>query len=142
MTDALDSIVHPGWPDAIQLYRTRGRDLNSMWGGIVSQTEQMLTLLAHADSAGAVTGMAPVLTEPAVSIHVAVEMYLNDLWEPIRETLASQPLLPSLTNFAALESELLTIGQDTMLDMWAILGLTFTEHDDRSFYIDVAEPSR
>lgn len=139
LTDALNAVVHPGWPDTVMAYRTHRLSLDEMWRRIVSQTDQTFTLLAHAESAARIVEQPPPLDEP-LSSHKGVVSYLGPAWEAICDALLDGPLLPGVTDFKVLEDELLDVGEQAITGLWRSLGVTFTEHPDRSFYIHVGDP--
>lgn len=139
LTDALNAVVHPGWPDTVMAYRTHRLSLDEMWRRIVSQTDQTFTLLAHAEAAARIAEQPPPLEEP-LSSHTGVVSYLGPAWEAISDVLLDGPLLPGVTDFKVLEDALLDVGEQAITGLWGSLGLTFTEYPDRSFYIHVGEP--
>jgi hypothetical protein len=139
LTDALDAVVHPGWPDTVMAYRKHRLGFDEMWGRIVSQTDQTFTLLAHAEAAARMAGHPRPLDDPLAS-HAGVVSYLGPAWEAISDVLVEGPLLPAVRGFHDLEDELLEVGERAIADLWRSLGLAVTEHADRSFYIHVGDP--
>jgi hypothetical protein len=47
---ALDTTVHPGWPDTVQRYREHQMPLEELWREISLSTEGVFTLVAHAEA--------------------------------------------------------------------------------------------
>lgn len=141
LATALAESAHPGWPDTIERYRNFQMPLMDMWHTIGTQTDQLITLLAHAEAASTSAGQPRQLTG-SIASHPAVVLYVQETWKPIITLLEQQPLLPSLDDFLELELELLTVGEDAILAMWEKLGLTFTDLPNRGFHIHVDEPLR
>lgn len=141
LADAFTVSVHPGWADTVDRYRDCEIPLMDMWGTIVEQTDQLFTLLAHADAA-TTSAERPRCLTGAVAAHAAVALYVQDAWEPVISLLEEQPLVTGVDEFRDLELELLDVGEEALLAMWAKLGLTFTDLPDRGFYIHVNEPLR
>lgn len=79
-TEVLDSHIWPGWPDLVMDYRNGRVELEVMWSRVVSQTEQTLTLLAHAQATGDVAKASGPL-DGANAAHPGVTHYLQPVWE-------------------------------------------------------------
>ena len=139
LNEALDDVIHPGWPDTVLSYRTYDIDLETMWRTIVSQTEQALTLLAHADASAINAGHPFALTGNRAE-HLGTTTYLADVWHPIRDFLIAKPVLPGLAHFADIERDLLAIGEPAIMSMWGKLGLTFEETGGGGFHLHVTDP--
>lgn len=59
---AHDAIVHPGWPDLIDRYRTGQIGVTDIYETLVKQIEGVIKLVAHADAVATSAGLAPVVT--------------------------------------------------------------------------------
>lgn len=138
VAEALDVVVHPGWPDAVVAYRTHQLSLHEMWARICGQTEQTLTLLAHAEAAADFAAVPPPLA--AFAEHPGVVKYLGPVWSAIMEAVSQGPLLPGVRQFRSVEDALIEVGEPALFDMWGSLGLTFPDLADPSFFLHVTDP--
>lgn len=136
----LDDTVHPGWPDTVHRYRTRQIVLQQLISSIVESTEQVFTLVAHAESTAVCGGRPSPLAETFVG-HPGVRLYLLDAWRELRDAVGLNPL-PPWTVLRAYEDEIASRGATAILRMWKILGMTVEEHGNREWSLWVTDPQR
>jgi hypothetical protein len=141
LAEVLDTNVYAGWPDTVQRYREHQMSLEAMWNHIGQCTDQVLTLLAHAQAEAHFAGAPAEVFDESVSEHRGVELYLRPVWAPIMEEVASQGL-PDFPNTCRAELELLDVGEEVVIAMWESLGLTIEIQADRTFAIWVSAPER
>lgn len=138
--EVLDDVVHPGWPDLVQSYRTHQIDLQRMWSTLVGQTEQVMILLAHVE-AQALGTSRPGPLESEFANHQGARLYLGPTWRKILGA-GGQSLLPGLSEFREREYVLLREGEAAIIQMWGALGLTFEDlAEPRTFYIHIGKPT-
>lgn len=133
--------AHPGWPDLVDSYRDWKIPLEEMWGQLSRSTEQVLTILAHAQAHADSGDDGEILDRPDIAATPAASLYL----QPFRRFLDEvrrRPLLPRIGAFAEVERELVAIGEEAILEIWGLLGLTMAEHPDRTWDCLVGEPAR
>ena len=136
----LSQTVYPGWPNLVQSYRERRIDLNSMWAGIVQGTDQVITLIAHAEAEAILNdGRRPL--DEAYAEEPGSALYLTPAWTSIREA-TGETVFPSKQEYRALQLRISDAGEDALLAMWKKLGLTFEIRPDRGFSIHVTDPLR
>lgn len=123
---ALDDVVAPGWTDFIDANRAAGRDSQTIWGVVVTQTNQMISLLAHADASAQAAGRGEVLAGDLYS-HPGVAGLLARVWTPLLDFVRQHPVLPSVTQFADVEEALLGLGEKAVLGLWHDLGLRYRQ---------------
>lgn len=141
LPDILEGHVHPGWPDLVQDYREHRIPLEELYRSIIVSTDQTLTALGHAEAEAAVAQEPTALGQNCAE-HPAAVLYLGPAWSQIMNTVDAQPLLPALDTFAALEHDLLDVGEQAVLDMWQKLGLTATPLPSGADYLHVGAPLR
>ncbi len=137
----LDDHVHPGWPDLVQRYRDHRLGLDVMWRRIVEDTDQVMTLIAHAEAEAAMDE-APGPMAGQYSGHPGVALYLAPAWTAIRQAMQVTVLFPPPEEFRASEAQITNAGEDALLAMWGRLGLTSEVRAGREFAIWVSEPQR
>ena len=137
LTAVLNDVVHPAWSETVEQVRVGVLDASSAWGVIVTQTDQLLTLLAHADAAAGMADQPRVLTGP-LAMHVAVDEHVRDAWMPILAHLSTHVMPTGLPGFAADEHDLLLIGEDSVGCMWDLLGLKYNQDTAGSLSLFVA----
>lgn len=135
---ALDEIVYPGWPDVVEAYRHYEITLEELQATLFRQSEEVVTLLAHAEACEQASGRLPVLTN--LSAHPGVRLYLADAWTPIRRLLDGA-VIPAADAFAAADRAIRAAG-DGFVDMWAKLGVTGEITPDGGLYLHVTDPVR
>jgi hypothetical protein len=140
VASVLDENVYPGWPDAVWAYRTHRLALDDLWQSVVTWTDQLLTLLAHAEAEADGAGMpGPLAAE--CSDHPGSRIYVGPTWTGIRDVMAEQLLVPDLPDFAQQERDLLDAGQRAVLEMWARLGVRPSLTPDGQLFIAVDDPT-
>lgn len=139
LAEVVDTMVHPGWPELVDAYRHRRIDLVTMFSRLVRETEQVMTLVAHADAVAQASSNAPVLN--ALAGHRGVDLYLAQAWEPVRKVLDEVPGPPCADDFATVDQDLQTAGEG-LVEMWSRLGVRGHVTDDGQLYLTVSEPQR
>jgi hypothetical protein len=138
LSACLDQVVHPGLANLVDEYRHHRLQLGDMYGQLVTHTDEILKLTAHADAVAAAANQEPVLT--GLRAHRGVGLYLDGAWSPIRQALTNAEIIPSLSEFAAVDRDLQQLGQ-AIVGMWAHLGVRgwLTPADD--VYLEVGQPT-
>lgn len=140
--DVLDK-VWPGWPDAVEDYRHHGCTLDALCRRLFEDTDQVLTLLAHAQACADVGDEKE--SEPFAGLrgtHRASELYLRSVWSAVMNAMDGHGLIPPLAEFAAADLAVCDAGEAELIAMWGRLGLTFDTDGDRSYYVHVSAPQR
>jgi hypothetical protein len=106
---------------------------------LVTETVEILKLLARTDGVQHADGQASVLTEFAD--HPAVTLYLRDAWGPVLDILEHAPAIPTLAEFGNMDRALQACG-DGVVEMWARLGVRGELTADDQLYLHVEEPIR
>jgi hypothetical protein len=138
--EVISEHVYPGWPDKVEEYRNWRISLDELWQHIGRQTDQVMTLLGHAEAESISGEVEPPLVGPLAE-HRGVQLYLGPAWRAIIEE-ARNAGFPNLHEFREAERRLCDIGEQAILGMWAKLGLTAEELENRDFRLNVAEPLR
>ena len=141
LVDAVAAHVHPGWPDAVEDYRNHRISLDEMWSRVVTQTDQTLTLLAHAQ-AEAMTLDLPRVFVDTLETHPGVTLYLEPMWKLVVEAFDGLGLIPTLDDFAEMDRRVGDAGERALLEMWEKLGMTVEIRHDRSYALWISEPAR
>jgi hypothetical protein len=136
---AHDEIVHPGWPNLIDRYRTGRIDLADMYETLVRQVDGITKLVAHADAVATSAGLPPVLT--GGEDKRGIGLYLRDAWMPIRAILDETPMIPCLDEFAEIDTAVYTAGAG-IADMLHKLGVRGEVTANNELYLHVTEPAR
>jgi len=141
LRQALDTTVHPGWPDTVQRYREHQMPLEELWREISLSTEGVLTLVAHAEAHAALGATRSPLDE--LARHRGVELYLTPAWQALLQAIGSEAALPTTEATYAYEQRIADAGGQAILAMWHHLGLD-VEIDPRSgqFALWVSAPRR
>lgn len=137
----LDDRVWPGWADAVNAYRVHATDLDAMWQRIVMDTDQTLTLLAHAQAVADASDLDGPLDGEAAS-HEGVVLYLEPVWESFLAAYDEHRLFENVAEFADADNAVSDALEAALMALWERLGLTFTVYEDRSMYIHVNDPER
>lgn len=141
VAEVLDSHVHPGWADLVDACRTNQISLDDLWTRIASQTDQMMTLLGHAEAeARCLEQPGPLDAECAD--HPGARLYLTDAWQRIMRACESTKFSIDPDVIRQQNEALLDEGEAALLEMWATLGLTFELDPGNRMYIHLAEPAR
>lgn len=135
----LDSRVHPGWPDLVEAYRNWKIDLGAMFGKLVNEADQVLTLIGHAEAVALASGQPPTLDR--FRAHPAVERYLAPMWTPIRRVLEGAAMIPPLAEFGDVDRALQDSGRG-IVEAWGRLGIQGRLTEDHQVYLDVGDPVR
>ena len=133
--------AHPLWPDVVQNYREAKVDLSTMWGELVSNMEQTLTSLVHAQAAADGADGSLLVNEDPVRSMPSARLYLQPITS-LFELLRQQPVLPNLDETKALDARLVEVGEGALIDVWRALGLTMEERPNRQWSLWVGEPVR
>lgn len=139
--NALEEKVYPFLPDAVESYQQRRISLEDMWGRVCTVTDQMMTLLAHAQAEATSVDYPGPLAGDAEDM-LGAALYFRPAWNRIVEAFNRQPLIPSVDRFAELERELLDEGEGAIYELWRTLGITVEEQPDRQFALWVDSPMR
>lgn len=142
LAHVLESYIHPGWPDLVESYQEHRMSLDVMWGRVVRETDQVFTLLAHAQSSEDGSQTGGPFVDGTTSDNPGVRLYLAPAWKRVMGSLDSMPFTLPLAEFAAADLAVTDAGEVALMTMWETLGLTFDEHEDRSYYIHVTAPTR
>lgn len=141
LAQVLDEVIHPGWPDTISEFRRWGMTLDELGKRIIEGTDQVFTILGHAE-AHAEAGGRPRPLE-VCSTHQGVELYLGLAWERvIAPARASAPVPTTLDDVRKLEDQIVADGEAAILAMWLTLGITIEERGNREWAMWVKDPER
>lgn len=143
LAQVLDSHIFPSWPNLIQDYREHRVDLQSMWGRLVTDTNQIMTLLAHGQACeDSGPDDNPPLVDDVVANHRGFNLYIEPVWTTVLEAIGDIPLTLSRDAFISDDLAMAEAGETALKTMWELLGLTFNEYDgDRKFHIHVDAPT-
>ena len=142
LAQVLDSHSHPGWPDLVQSYRECRTSLDALWRQVVTETDQVFTLLAHAQACEDASQTGGPFAGPMMTSNPGASLYLEPAWTQVLTAVHDTSLLPSREDFAAADLAVARFGEVAIKSIWEELGLTFDEYEDRSYYIHVAQPMR
>lgn len=142
LAEVLTGNVYPGWPDAVQHYRTHQMTLDRMWQHIGQSTDQVLTLLAHCQAEVHFAEKSTDVFDQSLGQHRGAQLYLQPTWDPIIEVLESQGVIPDFADTRAAELELLEVAEEAVLALWGRLGLTVEVMEEGRYSIWVSEPGR
>jgi hypothetical protein len=124
--------IDPNLPDVIFAYRTRRISLEEMWREVISVSEQVLLIVAHAQAHSTDDHMVlDAIDHNCVSL-------LSRITGPLFDYLASSPVIPELDKWADDRSTLRRIGRDGLMAMWAQLGL-HPRPDGEGVYTEVTD---
>jgi hypothetical protein len=141
LAQVLDEVVHPGWPDTVTKFRCWGMTLDDLGKQIIEGTDQVFTILGHAESHAEAGGRSRPLE--VCSAHRGVELYLGPAWELlIAPARASAPVPSTLDDVRKLEDEIVTEGEAAILAMWLTLGITIEERGNREWAMWLKDPQR
>ena len=141
LVEVLDDVVHPGWPNTVMDYRLGGLTLSELTKRIIESTDQVFTLLGHAE-AHAEAGARPRPLD-ACAGHRGVQLYLAPAWERlIAPARTASPIPLTLVQVRMLEDAIVSAGEAAILAMWSALGLTVEEQGNRQWALWVADPQR
>jgi hypothetical protein len=142
LAQVLDSHIDSDWPDLIQSYQEGYVSLDAMWGRVLMETDQVVTLLAHGQACedGDPEGTEHLI-DGTIENDPGLVHYFHPAWKRIMAAVSGLPL-GSQEDFVAEDLAIADAGEAAIKAMWATLGLTFDEYDDRSFYIHVTSPTR
>ncbi|MCW2785553.1 MAG: hypothetical protein JWP74_2070 [Marmoricola sp.] len=132
LSDVLSATIWPGWPDLITSYRHHHVSLERLWSGIVSSTDQTLTLLAHAQAVADI-GDQPGPVEVTRS-HPGTERYIGPVWSSLMDVLDQHNAIGTADVLGVADDQIADIAEHVVLEMWRKLGLTFTLGDEREDY--------
>lgn len=137
----LDDHVYPGWADLVDSYRTRKIGLDDLWRRIGSETDQVMTLLGHAEAeARCLERPGPLEAECAE--HSGARLYLADAWRRIMNAYDDFDDSADPDIIRGQRKVLLAEGESALVELWKKLGLTFSRIGDDGLYIGVDEPMR
>lgn len=115
--------------------------LDAMWQRIVTETDQVFTLLAHSQACeDSSLGNTPLIND-VITAHRGGRLYLAPAWKKIMASLGDTPIIPQQGEFAVTDLATADAGEVAIKAMWESLGLTFDEYGDQPFHIHVAEPT-
>jgi hypothetical protein len=141
VADVLNDHVHPGWPDAVMAYRRHELSLDDLWETIVAGTDQLMTLLAHAEAeASELEIPGPLHAECAD--HPGAVLYAAPVWDSIMRVVAEQKVVPDLAEFATRELDVLDVGEGAIFMLWSTLGVRPREEPSGDLFIEVGDPER
>ncbi|MEU1425328.1 hypothetical protein [Kitasatospora sp. NPDC005751] len=121
LADLLGPVVHPGWPDLVGSRLDGDIDVFDMFNRLVAETGNVLKVVGYADALERTAERGRILD--FAPDHPAVVLYLGPVWSPIARLLEGGPVIPSLSDFAEVDSRLQELGQG-IVDMWERLGVT------------------
>ena len=141
LSQTLSDVVHPGWPDRIQAYRDEQVALEDMWEGLVQSSWEVLVAIAHA------AALAWLAKEPdpicsSYAEEPGVSLYLLKPWCCMLDMLSETAPLPTPRRLARMDGRARSEGVESLLDMWAMLGITFEPLSGGGTFIHVAAPKR
>ncbi|MFD0437348.1 hypothetical protein [Streptomyces chartreusis] len=139
LTDLLDSVVHPGWPDLVDSHIDGGIDIVTMFNQLVAETGHLLKMLGYADALERTASRGRILDH--FLEHQGVSLYLAPAWSPIVELLESTPFIPTLSEFADVDTRLQALGQG-IVRMWETLGITGYLTAENSLAVSAEPPLR
>jgi hypothetical protein len=136
--------LYPRLPDVVQSYRERRLDLLPMWREVLQQSEAIVTAFmharAHADHSDAAVA---ILEAEEIRDLPFVRLYLSDTMPPYLEAVRTGPVLAPLSEYAAVDHQVVVAGEKMLREIWRRLGLTFTENiETREFGMHVTAPVR
>jgi hypothetical protein len=141
LTSVLREVVHPGWPDTVTDYRYGVITLDELGKHLIESTDQVFTLLAHAESS-AEAGKKPRPLE-VLAHHRGVELYLSPAWNRLIEPARRSPPVPkNLDQVRELEDQIVSEGEAAILAMWSTLGTTVEELENGAWAMWVDDPIR
>ncbi|GAA2030893.1 hypothetical protein GCM10009839_33420 [Catenulispora yoronensis] len=141
VADVLDSHVHPGWPDLVDAHRNWRLSVNDLYVRLFRETDQMLTLLGHAQAEATwLEQLGPL--EAECSDHPGAQLYLADVWRRIMKIRDESEFSTDPDVICEQDLAIVAEGEAAVLQMWQRLGLTFDIYEDRGMYIHVDEPLR
>jgi hypothetical protein len=141
LAEILGTHVYPGWPDLVDAYRHSRLTLDEMWWRLVSETDQAVTLLAHAQAEASAAHTFDPFHRADID-HPGIALYLGPAWDRVTEPLSGLPAIPHLSDFAQAEADLCLAGEEAILTLWQKLGITVEDYPDRSFHLQVEAPMR
>jgi hypothetical protein len=139
LTDLLDSVVHPGWPDLVDSHIDGDIDIVTMFNQLVAETGHLLKMLGYSDALERTAGRGRILNH--LPEHLGASLYLAPAWDPIVELLESTPFIPKLSEFADVDTRLQALGQG-IVRMWQTLGITGHLTVGNSLAVEVEPPLR
>lgn len=141
LAQVLDEVIYPGWPDTVTKFRCWGMPLDALGKHMIEGTDQVFTILGHAESHAEAGGRPRPLDVCAA--HRGVELYLGPAWERlIAPARASAPVPSTLEDVRKLEDEIVTEGAAAILAMWLTLGIRIEERGNREWAMWVNDPQR
>lgn len=142
-TDQLAKVVgetvHPGWPSSVDKYRNHHMTLEQLSAKIISETEQVFTILGHAE-AHALAGnqLRPL---DAIGDQCGTDLYLRPAWDQLLTPVqATSPVPSTLEDVLSLEQAIASEGEIAIRSMWSKIGLTVEEKGNREWALWVGEP--
>lgn len=139
VTDLLDSVVHPGWPNLVDFCLNGDMDIFTMFNQVGAETGDLLKMLGYADALERTTGRGRILDH--FLEHLGASLYLAPVWDPIVELLESTPFIPTLSEFADVDTRLQALGQG-IVRMWERLGISGYLTAGNSLAVEVKPPLR
>ncbi|NBM21004.1 hypothetical protein [Streptomyces sp. GC420] len=139
LTHLLDSVVHPGWPDLADSCLDGNIDIVTMFNQLVAETGHLLKMLGYADALERTAGRGRILDH--FLEHLGASLYLAPAWDPIVELLESTPFIPTLSEFADVDTRLQSLGQG-IVRMWETLGITGYLTAGNRLAVEVEPPLR
>jgi hypothetical protein len=133
----LNDHVYPGWPDMVEAYQRGKISLEDMFRKLVSETDQTLKFIAHADAEAVTTGQPGALAKH--KDHPAAMFYLGPVWHPVRAKLDECPGIPSLNLFAEAEQAIQVCGE-RVETMWNHLGVAGRITEEGHLWLEVMSP--
>lgn len=144
LAELLVTRVYPGWRDSVNEYRNWGITLEELMRRLVSEADQMMTAIAHAQAEALSTPEDGVLFVPTAAGEPGATWLMGPVWEAVMTVAAQHPFIPELAQFKAAELAILDVGERELFAMWERLGITFDppRPDSHPYEIRVAEPKQ
>lgn len=138
----LDSHIYPGWPRRTLEYRVGNIDLDTLWEKTLTETDQVITLLAHSQACEDNSGKNNSVFTEQITKHKAFRLYLGPAWQKISDSLRSMPIALGIDGFAESDLAITNAGEIALKEMWKNLGISFRDEkpEEGSYYIDVCDP--
>lgn len=127
-------------PGAVQDYRTRQIDLQTMFGKVVQLTESALVNYIHARALADCVGDVRLLDDPEIGGLPFARIYLADTLPPLVRVLHEAPLLMSPSEWREFDLRVVAGGETAIREIWRRLGLTFEENGREPYRINVGAP--
>lgn len=138
--EAMCSQAYAEGPGAVQAYRERRIDLDTMFSTVTRLTESVLVAYIHARALADCVGEVALLDDHEIGALPFVRLYLADTLPKLVEAIRTSSLLMTPNEWGQLDGRVVDAGEQAVREIWRRLGLTFVESARQPYRIDVAAP--